>query len=73
MIHALRVYCVLMCLTGVISIMVDGWLYAIGAITRRLNARVCLLMGLLWPVFLVMLGVLLWKTRPRADDTDKNY
>lgn len=63
MIHALRLYAIFMCMTGVISVLVDGWLYSIGAITRRLNARCCLLMGLLWPFFLFMLGYMLWKTR----------
>ncbi|EMD0638807.1 hypothetical protein VPZ60_004223 [Salmonella enterica] len=61
----LRLYAALMCGAGFLFVMVDGWLYSTGAITRRLTARACFLMGLLWPVFVFLLGFLMWRAYQR--------
>ena len=62
-----RMYALLMCVCGVVFVLVDGWLFHAGAITRRLTMRACLMMGLLWPVFIFLLGYLLWRTWQRRN------
>ena len=61
----LRLYAALMCASGFGIVLLDGWLYARGAITRRINARCCLLIGLFWPVFAFVGGYLLWRIHQR--------
>ncbi|EDY2029985.1 hypothetical protein GTB64_004427 [Salmonella enterica] len=64
-IHLLREYAVGMVATGVIASVVDHTLYRMGAITRKITLRGCFIMGLFWPLFILLLGALIWKTKKR--------
>lgn len=56
-----REYASGMVCTGVLASVVDFGLYRIGVITRKITLRGCLIMGLFWPLFLIMLIVIVWK------------
>lgn len=61
----LHEYAIGMVSTGVLAAVVDHFLYRIGAITRKLTARGCFVMGLLWPLFILLLVGLLWNMTKR--------
>ncbi|ENQ1546075.1 hypothetical protein ACEOHC_003887 [Salmonella enterica] len=59
----LRAFCYGMVLTGVITALVDYALFNAGVITRRVSLRGCLMIGLLWPLFILLLVNLVWRFR----------
>lgn len=58
-----ELYALVMVVAGMAAAIIDCWLYRKGTITRRLSPRGCFIMGLLWPVFVVMLFILAWKKK----------
>ncbi|EON2338989.1 hypothetical protein ACLLKL_001958 [Escherichia coli] len=58
-----RDYATGMVVTGIFAAVVDYGLFAIGAITRKISFRGCFIMGLLWPLFIILLVHLVWKHR----------
>ncbi|EAO3414773.1 hypothetical protein D0Q53_20825 [Salmonella enterica] len=63
LINLAREYAIGMVGTGMLAAVVDYGLYVIGAITRKITLRGCFVMGLFWPLFLIMLCVLIWRHR----------
>ncbi|EIP9221044.1 hypothetical protein LT875_002491 [Salmonella enterica] len=59
----LRCYSFGMVFTGVATALVDSGLYNAGHITRRVSLRGCFIIGLLWPLFILLLAALLWRLR----------
>lgn len=49
--------------TGLITALVDHCLFSMGRITRRVSLRGCFVIGLLWPLFIILLVEMLWKLR----------
>lgn len=60
-----RIYCLCMIGTGILTSLVDHALYEFGAITRRVTLRGCFVIGLFWPLSILLLGHLLWKQHNR--------
>ncbi|EIW6162766.1 hypothetical protein MF451_003763 [Salmonella enterica subsp. enterica serovar Saintpaul] len=58
-----RDYATGMVATGILASVVDYYLYRIGAITRKITLRGCFIMGLFWPLFVLLLLALIWRTR----------
>lgn len=56
-----REYATGMVCTGALAAIVDHVLFTLGVITRKITLRGCLVMGLFWPFFLILLFVLIWK------------
>jgi hypothetical protein len=48
--------------TGVLASIVDHCLYRMGVITQRMKVRGSFIMGLLWPLFILLLAGLIWTT-----------
>ncbi|EPT1451887.1 hypothetical protein ACVOZ6_003475 [Escherichia coli] len=61
----LRAYCFGMVTTGVITALVDSVLFNAGHITRRVSLRGCFVIGLFWPLFILLLITLLMRFRKR--------
>ncbi|EAB4417334.1 hypothetical protein D7B12_18050 [Salmonella enterica] len=58
-----RMYCVGMVGMGVLIALIDQVLFRFGLITRRVTMRGCFVIGLFWPLFIFLLGVMLWRLR----------
>ncbi|ECN9265165.1 hypothetical protein ACLMYS_003820 [Salmonella enterica] len=56
-----RDYAIGMVGTGIVAAVVDYSLFTMGAITRKISFRGCLIMGLFWPLFIILLVHLAWK------------
>ncbi|EAM1616274.1 hypothetical protein EU642_21805 [Salmonella enterica] len=63
----MREYAIGMVGTGVLAAVVDHYLFYSGAITRKLTLRGCFLMGLLWPLFILLLVTLICPFRKRKE------
>lgn len=50
-----REYAIGMVGTGIAAAIVDHCLFVTGAITRKLSLRGCFIMGLFWPLFILLL------------------
>ncbi|ENE5752143.1 hypothetical protein ACFLMW_003789 [Salmonella enterica] len=56
-----RDYAAGMVVTGIFAAVVDYCLFTMGAITRKISFRGCFIMGLFWPLFIILLAHLAWK------------
>lgn len=63
LINLAREYATGMVCTGFFASVVDYGLYRMGVITRKITLKGCLIMGLFWPLFLIVLIGLVWKYR----------
>lgn len=60
-----RMYAEGMVFMGFITAIIDHFLFRAGHITRRVTLRGCFVMGLLWPLFLLLLINIVWNLRKK--------
>ncbi|ECB1886166.1 hypothetical protein EVG80_15085 [Salmonella enterica subsp. enterica serovar Mississippi] len=62
-----REYAIGMVGTGIAAAIVDQILFCTGAITRKLTLRGCFIMGLFWPLFILLLVTVVLPLRKKIE------